>query len=100
MSYPSAVVSTSSRPLKGDKYLLTENPNGVEKTLLKIASFTTRHFRFLDEHLRGGAHGIYRPTASLKSTCLRVPNLVYILFAGRFTYVPSLPLKHRDLSDN
>lgn len=30
---------------------------------------------------------VYRPQSQLDSTCLRVPNIVYVLFAGRFRWV-------------
>ncbi|RSL41078.1 hypothetical protein CEP51_016622 [Fusarium floridanum] len=48
--------------------------------LFRLANFTERHMQTLLEECRN----IYRPQSQLDSTCLRVPNIVYVLFAGRF----------------
>ncbi|KAM0438782.1 hypothetical protein ACHAPT_001541 [Fusarium lateritium] len=62
-----------------------ELPIRRRKTLNTIASFTERHIDYLIEHLESDARRIYKPTRALDSTCLRIPNIVYVLFAGRFT---------------
>ncbi|RSL52208.1 hypothetical protein CEP51_015094 [Fusarium floridanum] len=49
--------------------------------LSKVAKFTKRHM----EILQGECQNIYQPRRSFDSTCLRVPNIVYVLFAGRFS---------------
>ncbi|RSL43502.1 hypothetical protein CEP54_015067 [Fusarium duplospermum] len=49
--------------------------------LFRLANFTERHIQILLEESRS----IYRPQRQLDSTCLRVPNIVYVLFAGRFS---------------
>jgi hypothetical protein len=53
---------------------------GAANALSKVAKFTKRHM----EILQGECQNIYQPQRSFDSTCLRVPNIVYVLFAGRF----------------
>ncbi|RSL89947.1 hypothetical protein CDV31_015786 [Fusarium ambrosium] len=49
--------------------------------LFRLSNFNERHMQILVEESRS----IYRPQSQLDSTCLRVPNIVYVLFAGRFS---------------
>ncbi|KAF4471710.1 hypothetical protein FALBO_1379 [Fusarium albosuccineum] len=49
--------------------------------LTRLASFTNRHMGMI----QGECEKIYRPQRSLDSTCLRIPNIVHALFAGRYS---------------
>ncbi|RSL88530.1 hypothetical protein CEP51_001649 [Fusarium floridanum] len=54
--------------------------------LFRLSNFNERHMQILVEESRS----IYRPQSQLDSTCLRVPNIVYVLFAGRFSQKGSM----------
>ncbi|KAF5005400.1 hypothetical protein FDECE_8147 [Fusarium decemcellulare] len=49
--------------------------------LTRLANFTNRHMGIIQRE----CDKIYQPQRSLDSTCLRIPNIVFVLFAGRFS---------------
>ena len=59
----------------------------IEPFLNQAAHFTDRHFQFLRQYLSGEASNtIYKPEELLDSTRLRIPNIVFELYAGQFSY--------------
>ncbi|KAH6894059.1 hypothetical protein B0T10DRAFT_237003 [Thelonectria olida] len=64
-----------------------EIPLRSKGCLDKFNSFNHRHLELLEEMLRTGEAKIYKPKAKLDSTMLRIQNVVFHLFGGRFKYV-------------
>jgi hypothetical protein len=59
----------------------------LEGCLDKFNSFNHKHLELLEEMLRTGEAKVYKPKAKLDSTILRIQNVVFHLFGGRFKYV-------------
>ncbi|CAM1508775.1 Fc.00g056230.m01.CDS01 [Cosmosporella sp. VM-42] len=62
-----------------------ELPIRRKNILNTISGFTERHIDILIERLKGDTNEIFKPENPLDSTCLRIPNVIYVLFAGRFS---------------
>ncbi|KAI5464474.1 hypothetical protein BGZ63DRAFT_401422 [Mariannaea sp. PMI_226] len=57
----------------------------IKPWLDRFASFTMRHFDFLEVILRKGEAATYKPKLQFDSGCLRIQHVIYNLFAGRFS---------------
>lgn len=56
----------------------------TEPCLDKFNAFNHRHLELLEDMLRSGEATMFRPARDLDSTSLRVQNVVFHLYAGRF----------------